>query len=394
MTATPEARAASFYFMAYLLPGAYTAFGGIWFAHIGMSSGEIGLINAVPTLVILLLNIAVGKISDRAPDWRGTIVIGTLLSAVAILPLPFASGFYPILILWTLTTIPFAAVMPVLDAASISLTKRNGSDFGRIRAWGTIGFLVFNVLTGVLIAQIGLAAFPWLIVALAVLRGAAAGLLPRFREPRAETAAPGAADPGFPQGRQMWFLLPLIAFAGIFATMGIVNTFGPLLWARQGISPELIGLLVGTASASEIAAMFLWRHIRHLLPARGMVLIAAACGMLRWGLLALAPPLPVIFFAQALHAVSFALALLAALQFIANATEDRVAAQAQAVFVVLQQVLTVVALAGFGGLFDQYGAPAYLVSVGLALLSAVCITVSMRLKPPQTPRLAAEIAPP
>ena len=44
--------------------------GGIWFTEKGLNAGQIGIVNALPVFVMLILNMIVGRIADRARDWR------------------------------------------------------------------------------------------------------------------------------------------------------------------------------------------------------------------------------------------------------------------------------------------------------------------------------------
>ena len=59
---SPELRATAFYFSIYMAGAAFNVYGGIWFADKGLTSEQIGIINAVPVLVTLLFNMIVGRI--------------------------------------------------------------------------------------------------------------------------------------------------------------------------------------------------------------------------------------------------------------------------------------------------------------------------------------------
>jgi hypothetical protein len=115
---SPELRATAFYFTIYMSSGAATVFAGIWLQQKGMSSEQIGIINAVPVLVMLVLNLAVGRIADRADDWRQVIVMGALAAGVIPIGLFFVHDFWGILLFWTLAAIPIASIGPVADAAN------------------------------------------------------------------------------------------------------------------------------------------------------------------------------------------------------------------------------------------------------------------------------------
>lgn len=62
---TPELRATLYYFIQYMSGAVVTVYGGIWFAGQGLSVSEIGILNALPVLIMLLLNVVVGRIADR-----------------------------------------------------------------------------------------------------------------------------------------------------------------------------------------------------------------------------------------------------------------------------------------------------------------------------------------
>ena len=78
---SPELRASLFQFTVYL-PGAISSvFLGIWLSEHGLPADQIGIINAVPMLCLLVLNMIVGRLADRANDWRTVIVIISLIGA-------------------------------------------------------------------------------------------------------------------------------------------------------------------------------------------------------------------------------------------------------------------------------------------------------------------------
>ncbi len=101
---TPERRATNFYFSIFMGSGAATAYGGIWFKDQGLDAGQIGIIGSLPVFIILLINVFVGRLADRASDWRQVITIGAVLSGVITIALFFSHGFLPILLIWTLAT--------------------------------------------------------------------------------------------------------------------------------------------------------------------------------------------------------------------------------------------------------------------------------------------------
>jgi len=382
---SPEFRTTVFYFTYFLGGGAATTFFPIWLAESGITPGEIGVINAVPVLAILLINLFVGRLADKASDWRQVIVACSLLAGIIPIGLFFVSGFWQILVIWTLLMVPHGVAAPVLDAATLRLTHRNGTDFGTIRAWGTVGYMLFNALTGFLVVWFGSSIFIPLFVGLTALRAITSLVLPRFRAP-ALVPTVAAVVPVAGRLREImkpWFLLPLVGFSICFGTYIVLNAFGALLWREQGISEAVIGPLVALGAASEAAMMFAWKRFGGRFSARHVILASALITVLRWIAMAFAPPVPVLVLLQLTHGITFAMGYLGCVHFITNWTSEDIAAETQSFFTVLQQTSSVVSLIAFGWLVGFMSVHAFFVAAAFALLGAGCVWLSLRMVQPK-----------
>jgi PPP family 3-phenylpropionic acid transporter len=383
---SPTLRTSFYYFVNFTSSGATVAYGGIWLASKGISSEQIGVINALPVFIMLGLNLVVGRLADRANDWRQVIIAGALVGSVVPFLLFFADGFWAILAIWTCSTLPIAAIGPVVDAAALRMAKRHGAEFGTIRAWGTVGYMVFNAVTGVLAAWLGSVVFVPLFAILSLLRGIVSLALPKFRAPTHQTSVATIGQPA--EARKIrevlkpWFLLPLVGFAIIFATHLILNAFAALLWKEQGISESLIGPLIALGALAEATTMFLWQRVGARFSPRAIIMFGALASVVRWTAMAMSPPVYVLVILQLMQSLTYAMGFLASVHFIAKWTSEDIAAEVQSFFVVLQQVASVIALIGFGWLISVLGAHAYFVAAGFALLGAGLVWVSLRLKQP------------
>ena len=337
---SPETRATLYYFTAFMTSGAATAYGGIWFHDQGLGESEIGLIGSAPVFIMLVLNLVVGRIADRASDWRQVIVIGAVLGGLIPIGLFFVHGFIGILLVWTLASIPISAIGPVADAAALRMTKRNGTDFGFIRAWGTVGFMAVIVITGQIVTWFGGWVFLPFFVGLAVLRGLIALQLPKFRAPKEEqTLAQTLGASRMREVMKPWFLLPLIGASMVLATHLVLNSFQALLWKQQGIADLPIAILIALGAASEATMMFVFKRFAGRVPARPLILLSAVVSVLRWIAMGFAPDVAILVPLQLLHSVTFALGFMGCVHFIANWTSEDIAAEAQSFFQVLQQVM-------------------------------------------------------
>jgi MFS transporter, PPP family, 3-phenylpropionic acid transporter len=378
---SPERRLSLFFLTQFMSGGAAAAFAGIWFTGKGLSAEQIGMINSVPVFVLLMLNLVVGRLADRAEDWRQIIVLGSLAAAIVPLGLFFVQDFWGILLFWSLSVISQSLVVSVADAAAMRVARRNGTDFGAIRAWGTIGYLLVIVITGYLVQWLGGGAFlPWF-AGLAILRGLVSLTVPKLRAPKGMAVAQGAAK--LLHVMKPWFLLPLFGWSMVFATHLILNGFQSLLWSQQGISTSAIGILIALGALSETAMFFAFKRFSGRYSARKLILLSSVVTVLRWIAMAYSPGVPILFGLQLLHSITFALGFLGCMNFIANWTSEDIAAEAQGFFTMLQQGTAVVAISGFGWLAGHYGAKAYLASAAFAAVGAVLVYLSIRLQPPK-----------
>lgn len=129
--------------------------------------------------------------------------------------------------------------------------------------------------------------------------------------------------------------------------------------------------------------MFIWKRFGGKVSARQMILVSALTSVLRWAAMAFSPPVWVLVLLQLTHGVTFALGYLGCVHFIANWTSEDIAAETQSLFTVLQQVMSVIALIGFGWLIGAFGAHAYLFASLAAAIGALCIWLSLKMMQPK-----------
>ena len=379
---SPELRASLYHSTVFAATGAGSAYFSIWLSEKGLSSGDIGVINAAPVLIILAVNMIIGRLADKASDWKSTIVVLSLIAGVVPIGLFFVNEFWGLLLVFTLYTVPSGALVPVIDAATLRMTQRRGTDFGFVRAWGTVGYTVTAALTGVIVGWLGAAAFVPTFLALALLRAALALPLPQFRAP-AVIDAPVRTTSAVRLSSlmQLWFLLPCLSFALIQSTHFFLGAMGSLVWKIDGIDEVWIGPLIAISAAGEATTMFLWRRIGPHMSARTMLIIGGLVAFVRWVAMAFNPPIAIMFGLQALHAITLPFSYFGIMHFIANWAPEEIAAEAQGFSSAVTQGLSVITLVAFGWLVGVMGGQAYFVAGAMALVGAGAAWWSLLLKP-------------
>lgn len=383
---SPQFAVSRFYFSLFM-PGAVTVtYLPIWLDHIGITETQIGILNAAPMAMTLLLSVYVGRLADRARDWKQAILIGQIIAAVFAAFFGLADSFLTVLLAFVLAIVPAMLVGPVADAATIRLGERSGFTFGTVRAWGTAGFLLISLATGYLADWFGPDAFLWLFAGLSIVRVLMAFRLPVMRDPDGDrTRGTGAIlTKELRAALKLWVVLPLIAGAIIFATHMIMNGFSALVWSKQNISEGTIGLFVAIGAGAEALTMVFWRHFEIRLSARSLMILGGFFAALRWTLMAFEPSVPMLFVLQSLQALSFTFAYLGGMYFIAKRTDVSVSAEAQSFFAILMLLSSVISLTLFGPIYRAVGSQAFFFCAGLCLFAVGLVVLSMRLQKDQS----------
>ncbi len=406
VTMSVEARMSNYYGLFFLSIGSVMPFIALWFDSLAISPALSGAIFAAPSIVIVLFTVVIGGWADRLSDWRTAIIVCNWIVLILFSWFLFRTNSWDILIVWTLAGLFTHASNPIMDAAALNLTKKRGSDFGRIRAIGSIGFIVGVVLAGWIFEQVGLSWFVPVVLAGAALRLIAAHALPRFKSadaindnrvngeaiPRVTGAAPSIAmeqsrSVGIHVLRHPGILWVIVGAALINASHGFNNVFAVLHWTKLEISTSLASVLWAVAVIAEVALMWTFRSVAKRFSARKCLVFAGVVCALRWLLSGFEPSLVQIFILQSLHAITFGLSFLAIVNFISRRVHENNAAQAQSVFATLVTAFMAVSTWLSGWLYEQFAGQSYWAMAVLALIGALCVLLSFNsdLKDPVAP---------
>jgi PPP family 3-phenylpropionic acid transporter len=324
-------RVALFFATLFAAGSINTAFLPLWFADRGLSATAIGQILGAASLLRVLAGPGWGSVADRIGRRRPVLLVAALTaSTAALLYLP-SYGFLPLLLVATVQGVASSALNPLIDSLALSLAQTGRIQYGPVRSFGSISYMVASAGTGWLLSVTGTWVVPWL---LAGTYGAAAAVTPMLPEAKRAPAAPRAWA-GWRLLANRQFLLIVLASALIQGAHATYYGFAPLLWRSQGFSDSIIGLLIAEGIVAEVA-LFAWgRPVIERLGPAGLTACAAGASVIRWGITACSPPLAVLAAIQLLHAATFGMQHLSAMLVLSRAIPPERAATAQALHAAL-----------------------------------------------------------
>lgn len=373
-----DTRFALFYGAFYLGFGAYLPYMPVWYAERGLSPELIGLAAGAG----MIGRVAVAPLgafwSDRAARRRDAILAFSLASlGVFLAHIPAVNPVF-ILVLAGLSGAAVTGIVPLVDAFAMGEARRAGFAFGVPRAIGSGLFIIGNLGAGALISAFGGEAVLGWVVAGALATVVTAALLP---EGRLEVQ-PGSARPELPPLRILLTAGLPLAFAAsalIQGAHGFYYAFSALAWRADGVPAWAIGALWASGVGAEIVFFAVWgRFLKGWSPA-AMMALGGGVAVVRWIILALSPPLWLLFPLQTLHAFSFAASYLGFLRYAADHAPERLSATAQAVNSALSGGLVLAGATFASGLaFAAFGTGGFAIMAVPAGLGALCALWLMR----------------
>src|ERR1700733_4581956 len=146
-------RLSAYYAASFLIVGIKAPFWPVWLAGRGLGAREIAVLFAAAIWVNVATTPAIGALADRLGRRRGMMGI---LCAVAILgyaSLWNAYSFWVLLALTLVTATAQTALMPLGDSITLAAVRHDGIDYGRVRVWGSVSFIVAAIVSGAVLSR-------------------------------------------------------------------------------------------------------------------------------------------------------------------------------------------------------------------------------------------------
>jgi len=382
MTAPPYGAFAAVWFTYFAAIGMFNPYAPLWFKDLGFSTLAIGGIASLQSWTRVVAPYGWGWLGDH----RGRRVVLVRLAAagalLATLGLLAVRGYTAVAAFTALLFLANGGVVPLSEAALAAHLNRGGvmdsARYGRVRVWGSVGFIVMVVAAGAALQAGGIGLFPWLVTAMFGLLVVATLRLPAgHEEPIDHAGMPGVASV-LRQPAVAWF------FASVFFTVlahTSLYSFFSLYLDSLGYGKAAVGALWAVSVAVEI--VFFWYQglwFGRLSPHRWLQW-AAALSVLRFAAIAaFGGSLVVLVLAQLMHAVTFAYQHAACIMLINRHFPGALRGRGQALYTTLGYGISgVVGGVGGGWLSTHFGFAAVFWAAALAAAMALaCARASLR----------------
>lgn len=322
-------------------------------------------------------------VADRFRNRRGLIIGLGSASVAGFGLLAVASGFHQILLASIIAATFTAPVFALSEGFSSEGSAALGADYGRIRMWASLSFLLGNVGGGMLLLVLPKSSVIYLIIAAQLISAGALWLLPP--DPVARLATRSYHDRPFNSIRPLltrgFGLLVLAASLGQ-SSHALIYSFGSIKWTAAGFSALAIGVLWAVAVLAEVAFLYFSRPVVERIGPYNLMAFGIAGGVLRWFLMV---PDSGFFFSiciQGTHALSFAALHLGTMHCLVQTVPRLSRNLAQGIYAAASGGLAMMVMTWIGGAFyAQMGGRAYLVMAAVSLAALACVLALKRISP-------------
>jgi len=288
------------YFIYFGVLGIFLPYFNLYCYHLGFSGLQIGMLSALRSLTLVLFPLVWGSLADRFQIRKPIFILCTFLSTSIWCLYLFYVDFWPMLIITALYGIFYAPIISFLEAVTMDVLGREKKSYGRIRAWGSISFIVMVLVLGRIIDLYSVDIILILILAGSLILAAISVGIPVIKAKKQELLQPGADS--LLQRRVIVFLF--CAFL-MLVSHGAYYGFFSIHLENLGYGSTFIGIAWALASTAEILAMIKSDKIFNRFSLENVLFFSFLVAAARWIILFFAGSTVIILLSQILHAVTY-----------------------------------------------------------------------------------------
>lgn len=383
--AVPYWRLSGFYFFYFAFVGAMAPYWGLYLHSLEFNAFQIGVLMSLLQVMRIFAPNIWGHIADKTGKRVTIVQLAALVCLVAFVGVFWATSFWPLFLVMSLISFFWSASLPLVEATTLSHLKERTERYGRIRLWGSVGFILVVVGLGAALDRFPVSLVLWVVLGLLVGIVLTARVMPEAEMVRQD-------HEHTPLGRvarrpEVWALI--VAAMLMAAAHGPYYTFFTIHLVETGYSKTLAGWLWALGVVCEIGVFLVMPRVFARVRPETVLLATLLAAGLRFVLIGfLAGNLPVLLFAQLLHALTFGAYHASAMALVHRHFTGRNQARGQALYNSLAfGVGGTFGSLYAGGAWDSLGsAGTFTLASGFALLAALVFALKGRSPLPEAGR--------
>lgn len=325
----PTRALASFYFSYFAFIGVFATYFSLYLSQQGYSPAEIGILMSLLNAVRIVTPNLWAWLSDHTGLHLNIIRVTFAIAILVFSTLFIVEGFWWLFLVIVIMCAFWSAAMPIFEATTMSYLDGDPARYGRIRLWGSVGFIVAVTAAGWWLDHVPIDRLLWLVLVLMLVTLACAFAVPERVTPAHEHHTVPLGEVLRRPGVGLFFLACFL----MIASQGASYVFYSIHMVDQGFSKATVGMLWSVGVLAEILIFFYLPRIFARFSLFQLWLLSFGLTVVRYLIVAWMPSvLAMQVFAQALHMFSFGTYHAAALAVLHSNFRGRLKARGQALY--------------------------------------------------------------
>jgi PPP family 3-phenylpropionic acid transporter len=322
-------RIAGFYFFYFAFVGMFAPYWSLYLKFIQFNAVEISILLSVQPVMRMLAPNLWGWLADRTGKRLMVVQLAALGGVIFYMGVFFTTKFYGMLLVLATMSFFWSASMPLVEATTLTYLGKNTAHYGRIRSWGSVGFIIAVVGLGFAFDYISIQWLLW------------AGLLSMLGILFFSRQIPPTTVLAHHTDKQSIMSIvrhpPVLALLAACFLMSVAHgpyyTFFSIYLVEQGYAKSAVGMLWALGVICEIGAFFLIPRLIKRFTLQQILMLSFSCAVVRFLLIAwCVNSLELLLIAQTLHAATFGTFHAAAVALIHHYFQGRHQSKGQALF--------------------------------------------------------------
>ena len=329
MPTLPYWRLSGFYFFYFAFIGAFSPYWTLYLQSLSFSALQIGVLMSLLLFTRIFSPAAWGWLADHTGNRVMVVQLAAVTGLISFCGFFMGESFAWIFLVMLFMSFFWSASLPLIEAITLSHLGDHADKYGRIRSWGSVGFVLAVVGVGYLLDVVEIVWLLWVVLGLKL------GIVFfSYHIPETEVVGYSADQHSLRQiFRRPEVIVFLVSSLLMLFAHGTYYTFFSIYLVEHGYDKGLIGWLWATGVACEIGVFFLMPWLMRCFNLKLILIFSFACAILRflmigWGV----DWILVLVLAQVLHAATYGAHHIAAMMVVHHFFRGRHQAKGQALY--------------------------------------------------------------
>ena len=347
MQPIPYWRLSGFYFFHFAFIGAFAPYWSLYLKSLSFGAFQIGVLMSLLHVTRIFAPAAWGWLADHTGKRLLIVRSAAITGLISYCAVFFGQSFTWLFVTMALMSFFWSASLPLIEATTLSYLGESTPKYGRIRVWGSIGFIFAVTSVGYLLDSTDIASLLWAVL------GFKLGIVIFSRQiPEGEIVVHAADSQSI---RQIFKRPEVLAFFAACLLMALAHgpyyTFYSIYLVEHGYSKSMVGWLWAIGVICEIGIFFLMPQLMHRFRLKQIMVFSLSCAIVRFLMIGWGVDWPVIILlAQLLHAATYGAHHATAMMFVHRFFRGRHQGKGQALYT----SLTFGIGGTIGGIFSGY----------------------------------------